>query len=103
MSSGMWRSVALQPPADAGSPLADFSSLKIEAIRSSETSVNPRSTQCHIPEDDILHRHRCGSLKSYIRTSVLYPVGCGLQFRLGHFTVYPAVGVSWLASVPPEN
>jgi hypothetical protein len=45
---------SLQPPAHAGSPLADFSSLKMEAIRSSETSVDPRSTQLHIPEDDIL-------------------------------------------------
>jgi hypothetical protein len=28
--------------------------LKMEAIRSSEMSVNTRPTQCHIPEDDIL-------------------------------------------------
>jgi hypothetical protein len=27
----------------------------MEAILSSETSVNARSTQRHIPEDDILH------------------------------------------------
>jgi hypothetical protein len=27
--------LSLQPPADAGSPLADFSTLKMEAIRSS--------------------------------------------------------------------
>jgi hypothetical protein len=44
----------VQIPADAGSPLADFSTLKMEAIRSSETSVNPESTQRHIPQDDIL-------------------------------------------------
>jgi hypothetical protein len=56
-----------QPPAHAGSPLADSSTLKMEAIRSSETSVNARSTQPHIPEDYILHSHRCESLKSYIR------------------------------------
>jgi hypothetical protein len=30
---------------------ADFSTLKMEAILSSETSVNPGSTQRHIPED----------------------------------------------------
>jgi hypothetical protein len=42
-----------------------FSTLKMEAIRSSETSVDPRSTQRHIPEDNILHSHRCESLKSY--------------------------------------
>jgi hypothetical protein len=45
----------LQPPAHAGSSLADFSTLKMEAIRSSETSVHTRSTRRHIPEDGILH------------------------------------------------
>jgi hypothetical protein len=45
----------LQPPAHAGSPLEDFSTLKMEAICSSETSVDARSTQRHIPEDDILN------------------------------------------------
>jgi hypothetical protein len=34
----------------------DFSTLKMEAIHFSETSVNARSTQCHNPEDDILHQ-----------------------------------------------
>jgi hypothetical protein len=70
-SSAMWRCVILvltdvQPPGHNGSSLADFSTLKMEAIRSSETSVNTRTTQRHIPEDDILHSHRCESLKSYI-------------------------------------
>jgi hypothetical protein len=41
---------SLQPPAHAGS-----STLKMEAILSSETSVHIRSTQLHVPEDDILH------------------------------------------------
>jgi hypothetical protein len=45
---------------------ADFSALKMEAIRSSEMSVHIRSTQRHIPEDGILHSHRCENLKSYI-------------------------------------
>jgi hypothetical protein len=31
------------------------STLKMEATRSSETSVNTTSTQCHIPEDCFLH------------------------------------------------
>jgi hypothetical protein len=57
----------------AGSPLADSSTLKMEAIRSSETSVNARSTQRHIPEDDILHSHRCESLKSYKVNQVYCP------------------------------
>jgi hypothetical protein len=45
--------------------LADFSTLKMEAIRSSETSVHTRSTLRYIPEDGILHSHRCEDLKSY--------------------------------------
>jgi hypothetical protein len=51
--------------AEGCSLLADFSFLKIEAIRSSETSVNPGATQHHVLEDDILHSHRCGNLISY--------------------------------------
>jgi hypothetical protein len=44
----------LQPPAHAGSSLADFSTLTTEAIRSSKTSVHTRSTRRHIPEDGTL-------------------------------------------------
>jgi hypothetical protein len=44
---------------NAGSSLADFSTLKMEAIRSSETSVHTRSTRRHIPEDGIFHEHYC--------------------------------------------
>jgi hypothetical protein len=55
----------LQPPAHAGSSLEDFSTLKMEAIRSSETSVHTKSTRRHIPEDGILHSHRRENLKSY--------------------------------------
>jgi hypothetical protein len=46
--------LSLQPPAQAGSSLANFSTLKMEAIRSSETLVHTRSTRRHIPEDGIL-------------------------------------------------
>jgi hypothetical protein len=49
----------LLPPAQAGSLLADFSTLKMEAIHSSETSVHTRSTQPHIPEDGILQGILC--------------------------------------------
>jgi hypothetical protein len=64
---GMWRRVELrlQQPAHAGSSLADFSTLKMEAIRSSETSVHARSTQPYIPEDGILHSHRRENVKPY--------------------------------------
>jgi hypothetical protein len=52
-----WR-LSLKPPSRAGSSLADFSTLKMEAIRSSETWVHTRSTRRHIPEDGILHSQR---------------------------------------------
>jgi hypothetical protein len=43
------------------------STLKMEAIRSSETSgTTLRTTRRHIPEDDTLQNHRCENLKSYI-------------------------------------
>jgi hypothetical protein len=42
----------LQTPAHACTTLADFSTLKMEAIRSSETSVQTKSTWRHILEDD---------------------------------------------------
>jgi hypothetical protein len=41
--------------AQAGSSLANFSTLKMEAIRFSETSVHTRSTRGHVPKDGILH------------------------------------------------
>jgi hypothetical protein len=50
----------------AGSSLADFSTLKIEAILSSETSVHARPTRRYIPEDGIPHSNRRENLKSDI-------------------------------------
>jgi hypothetical protein len=52
---------ASEEPAWAGG-----STLKMQAIRSSETSVYTRSTRHHIPEDGILDSHRCENLNSYI-------------------------------------
>jgi hypothetical protein len=41
--------------------------LKMEAIRSSETSgTTQRTTRRHIPEEDTLQNHRCENLKSYM-------------------------------------
>jgi hypothetical protein len=64
-SAGMWLCVAAVTCSHVGSPLADFSTLKMETIRTRETSVNARSTQRHIPEHDILHSHFCENFKSY--------------------------------------
>jgi hypothetical protein len=41
-------------PVHAGSSLADFSTLKMEALHSSEMMVYTRSTRRHIPEEGIL-------------------------------------------------
>jgi hypothetical protein len=42
------------------------STLKMEAICSSETTLaTQQTTRRHIPEDDTLHNHRCENLKSY--------------------------------------
>jgi hypothetical protein len=44
-----------------------LSTLKMEAICSSETSiVTQRTTRRHIPENDTLHNHSCKNLKSYM-------------------------------------
>jgi hypothetical protein len=46
--------MTMQPSAHAGSSLADFSTIKMESIRSSETSVYIRSTQLYVTEGGIL-------------------------------------------------
>jgi hypothetical protein len=54
----VWSDVSeerLRPPTYAGSWLSDFSTLKMEAIRSSETSVHTRCTLRHIPEGGTLN------------------------------------------------
>jgi hypothetical protein len=48
MSTWLQSELSLQPPAHAGFSLADFSTMKMEAIRSSETSARTRFTLHHI-------------------------------------------------------
>jgi hypothetical protein len=60
--------------ANAGSSLEDFSTLNMEAICSSEMSVDTRSTRRYIPEDGIFHSHRCEYLKSYLFYYLLYVI-----------------------------
>jgi hypothetical protein len=50
-----------------------LSTLKMETICSSETSVvTQRTTRRYIPEDGTLHNHRCENLKSYTLPSICY-------------------------------
>jgi hypothetical protein len=87
--------LSLQPPAHAGSPIADFSTLKMEAIRSSETSGDTRSTQRHIPEDDILHSHRCESLKSYKIIFALHFLVCTCLYHISRKSAEQFWSVMW--------
>jgi hypothetical protein len=51
------------------------STLKMEAICSSETSVaTQQTTRRHIPEDDTLHNYRCENLKSSSYSTRAYPL-----------------------------
>jgi hypothetical protein len=53
------------------------SALKIKAMFLRNVSPSQQTTRRHIPEDDTLHNHRCGNLKSYISVSYLcYSHGC---------------------------
>jgi hypothetical protein len=79
---------SMRPPAHAGSSLEDFSTLNMEAIRSSETSVHTRSTRRHIPEDGILPGHRRENLKSY-KSNI-----CLFSFLPDYFTtLYHSLGL----------
>jgi hypothetical protein len=54
----------------AGSSLGDSSTLKMEIIRSSETSVHTGSPRYHNPENGFLRSQRRENLKSYIRENI---------------------------------
>jgi hypothetical protein len=60
-----------------------FSTLKMEAICSSEMSVNTQwTTRRYIPEGGTLHNHRCENLKSLPYLDSLHSVG----FAVGKVT-----------------
>jgi hypothetical protein len=62
-----WKRPCCLPPAFTLVSCFSYSStLKVEAIYSSETSADfQRSTQRYIPEDSTFHNHRSENLKSY--------------------------------------
>jgi hypothetical protein len=60
--------------------LAYFSTLKMEATRSSETSVGfQRIARRHIPEDRTIHNDRCEDLKSWPR---FFLISHGVPFEV---------------------
>jgi hypothetical protein len=60
-----------------------FSTLKMEATSSSETSVDTISTQRQIPEHCFLHSHRRENLKSYnYKFIVIQPESLSLSVKL---------------------
>jgi hypothetical protein len=72
----------------AGSSLADFSTLKMEAIRSSETSVHTETTRHCNPENGILHGprrenlrcHKVNSVALVRKWTIMIPIAVNLDF-----------------------
>jgi hypothetical protein len=76
--------------------------LKMEAIRSSETSVLIRATRCHLPDDDNHHSHRRGNLKSYRKNFICNVLGSAFIFFYSEIFVSSNVKCSSLQVSPPE-
>jgi hypothetical protein len=114
-SSGMWRRIdlvwtdvseeriaSMQPRAHPGSSLADFPTLKMEAIRSSETLVHIRSRRCHIPEDGILYSHRRENLRYYKTWIFLRILRISFSFFKQNISEVGCVSVNtWKGTCPP--
>jgi hypothetical protein len=61
----LWAKFCLTTSCKLVSYSDDFSTLKMEVIRSSETSGLKRTTRCYVPENFNIHYYRCENLKSY--------------------------------------
>jgi hypothetical protein len=84
-----------------------MTNLKMEAIRSSETSVHTRSTRYHIPEDGILHSHRRVNLRSYINIPSLEDVAAMRCIEHWYFHTkgfrHIAINVSDMAAISKDG
>jgi hypothetical protein len=77
LSESRWQAepLSLPPAFTLGYCSAYSSTLKMEAICSSEISVViQRITRRYIPEDDTLHNHRCENLKSYVLICAIHVI-----------------------------
>jgi hypothetical protein len=68
-----------------------LSTLMMEALRSSETSVLTRATRRNIPEDGILHSHRRENQKILHSINWLDSVASPVKYGLGFYI--PADGI----------
>jgi hypothetical protein len=83
----------------------------METIRSSETSVDARSTQRHIPEDDILQRLRCSQIQIMENLLILNDIFCRgsngftetMNDHLERFTSTILPSISYTGCVPPNR
>jgi hypothetical protein len=66
-----------------------FSTLKMEVICSSETSIDTqRTTRHYIPEDGTLHNYRCKNLKSHILPFLYCMVIGEKKITIKHFILF---------------
>jgi hypothetical protein len=88
----MWRRVYLvwiDVSEERIAPFADFSTLKMEAIRSFEKSLHTGSTRRHISQNGIFHSHRCKNLKSYIILGLYNEITLSRKpLGIGHMYIY---------------
>jgi hypothetical protein len=73
MSSGMLRRVVSQKLTDVLEAVSRAIALMMEAVSTSETSVNfHKTTRCNIPEGCHLHNRRRENLKSHLKDAGLF-------------------------------
>jgi hypothetical protein len=98
LSSVPYESLPIQELTTSFCACSHSYTLKMEAIRSSETSLLIRSTRRHLPEDDNHHSHRRGNLKSYITR----PISTQIKFSWRMRRIYIAI-VFFISTLYSKN